>query len=170
MFPLILSTSLPGSLIFPSSLAPRERKNEKPWERGCNNTMEHLFRLPVITWHPSAAKKAAKWSEDTPGRRLKNFLQIFSMSSVDIAYSSQSWLKFYWRRGVCNSSDMLEPNKIQAFRFFAKLTQNLNLIAFDEDAESECLAGLQNTWLKDLLNRLPYSVWFIQIFWSTAVE
>ena len=35
---------------------------------------------------------------------------------------------------------------------------------FDENAESERLAKLQNTWLKDFLSRFPYSAWFIQIF------
>ena len=40
----------------------------------------------------------AKWnlsSEKAQGRRLKNFVQIRSVSSVDIAYSSQSWPDFY---------------------------------------------------------------------------
>ena len=45
-------------------------------------------------------------SEDAQGRRLKNFVQIRSVSSVDIAYSSQSWPDLYWRRGVCYSGDI----------------------------------------------------------------
>ena len=44
--------------------------------------------------------------EDAQGRRLKNFVQIRSISSVDIAYSSQSWPDFHWRRGVCYSGDI----------------------------------------------------------------
>ena len=35
---------------------------------------------------------------------------------------------------------------------------------FDENVESERLAKLQKTWLKDLLSRFPYSALFIQIF------
>ena len=41
---------------------------------------------------------------------------------------------------------------------------------FDENAESERLAKLQNTWLKDFPSRFPYSAWFTQIFRSTTVE
>ena len=54
--------------------------------------------------------------------------QIHSVSSVDIAYSSQSWLEFYWRRGVGYSGDFRAKNKIQAFRFPTKLTQSLTLM------------------------------------------
>lgn len=59
--------------------------------------------------------------------------QIRSVSSADIAYSSQSWSEFYWRWGVGYSGDIRAKNKIQAFRFPTKLTQN----DFDENAESD---------------------------------
>ena len=57
---------------------------------------------------------------------IKNFVQTRSVSSVDIAYLSQSWPDVYWWRGVRYSGDIWA--KIQAFRFLAKLTQNLTLI------------------------------------------
>ena len=36
-------------------------------------------------------------------------------------------------------------------------------IHFDENAETEHHAELQNTWLKDLLSPFPFSAWFIQM-------
>ena len=39
---------------------------------------------------------------------------------------------------------------------------------FDENAESERLAKLQNTWLRELLSRFPYSAWFMQSSWTSA--
>ena len=50
-----------------------------------------------------SAAKGNLSSEDAQGRRLKNFVQIRPVSSVDIAYS---WPDFYWRRGVRYSGDI----------------------------------------------------------------
>ena len=54
-----------------------------------------------------------------------------------------------------------EPKKDPGFSFPCEANPEF---AFDENAESEHLAKLQNTWLKDFLSRFPYSAWFIQIF------
>ena len=54
-----------------------------------------------------------------------------------------------------------EPKKDPGFFFPYEANPEFD---FDENAESERLAKLQNTWLKDLLSRFPYSAWFIQIF------
>ena len=60
-----------------------------------------------------------------------------------------------------------EPKKDKGFSFPYEPNPEFD---FDENAESERLAKLQNTWLKDLLSRFSYSAWFVQIFWSTTVE
>ena len=104
---------------------------------------------------------AAKWNfsrEDAQGRRLKNFVQIRSVSSVDIAYLSQSWPELYWWRRVCYSGDII-AKKDPGFSFPYETNPEFD---FDENAESERLAKLQNTWLRELLSRFPYSAWFIQ--------
>ena len=75
----------------------------------------------------SAAKLNLR-SEDAQGRRLKNFVQIRFVSSVDIAH--------YLSHGQIFTGDeefvilvTFEPKKkIQAFRLLAKLTHNLTLM------------------------------------------
>ena len=53
----------------------------------------------------------------------------------------------------------LEPKKDPGFSFPYEVNAEFD---FDENAESERLAKLQNTWLRELLSRFPYSAWFIQ--------
>ena len=87
---------------------------------------------------------AAKWNfsrEDAQGRRLKNFVQIRSVSSVDIAYLSQSWPELYWWRRVCYSGDII-AKKDPGFSFPYEANPEFD---FDANAESERLAKLQNT-------------------------
>ena len=51
-----------------------------------------------------------------------------------------------------------EPKKDPGFSFPCEANPEFD---FDENAESERLAKIQNTVLKDLLSRFPYSAWFI---------
>ena len=51
-----------------------------------------------------------------------------------------------------------EPKKDPGFSFPCEANPEFD---FDENAESERLAKIQNTWSKDLLSRFPYSAWFI---------
>ena len=53
---------------------------------------------------------------------------------------------------------IFEPKKDPGFSFPCEANPEFD---FDENAESERLAKIQNTWLKDLLSRLPCSAWFI---------
>ena len=48
----------------------------------------------------------------------------------------------------------LEPKQNPGFSFPYDSNPKFD---FDENTESECLAELQNTWLKDLLSLFPYS-------------
>ena len=54
-----------------------------------------------------------------------------------------------------------EPKKDPGFSFPYEANPEFD---FAENAESERLAKLQNTQLKDLLSRFLYSAWFIQMF------
>ena len=61
---------------------------------------------------------AAKWNFKQWGcsrTATKEFVQIRSLSSMDIAYSSQSWPDFYWRRGVRYSGDIWGKKRSKRF-------------------------------------------------------
>ena len=54
----------------------------------------------------------------------------------------------------------LEPKKDPGFSFPYEANPEFD---FDENAQSERLTEIQNTWLKDLQSRFPYSGWFIKL-------